>query len=77
MKKCHIDSRLECIHLEGVCVARGLELVGCSDLRHYLANQRQKKEFAKHYVDYSLSLETYHDYPELHDGVKGQDGWNK
>lgn len=45
MTKCHIEPKLECIQLEGVCVARGLETVGCSDLRHYIMNRKQEQVF--------------------------------
>jgi malate synthase len=39
---CHLEPLLECIHLEGVCVARGNEVIGCCDLRHYLRDNLPK-----------------------------------
>ena len=68
MKSCHLEPSLECYHLEGVCVARGNEWIGCSELRHYIKDNIQK-------IKPITPIEMARDYEEMY-GKKYPDGRN-
>ena len=65
MKPCELESKLECIHLPGVCPFRNVEYA-CETYRHYIRDLKP-----------ITPIEMAQDYEDLHSGIKGQDGHNK